>query len=107
MLASEVADTVFAKTALTLSPPLRNGTMVIEIPVASLTISATKCGVLPLPAVAQVTPLSPCDFAQATNSFMLDTGTLGLTTMVDGATAIMPTGTRSESAHLRLLSSRL
>jgi hypothetical protein len=72
--------------------------MVMERPLASLTISATKCGVLPLPAVAQVTRLSPCDFAQATNSFMLDAGTLGLTTMVDGATAIMPTGTRSESA---------
>ena len=65
-------------------------------PVASEIISATNSGVLPLPAVDQVA-LPFCAFAQATNSFMLLAGTLGLTTMVEGATAIMPTGTRSES----------
>jgi hypothetical protein len=52
----------------------------------------------PLPAVDQVTPSSPCVLAHATNSAMLFAGRLGLTTMIDGATAIMPTGTRSESA---------
>jgi hypothetical protein len=72
--------------------------MVRLAPVASLNISATKCGVLALPAVDQVTPLSPCVLAHATNSATLFAGRLGLTTMIDGATAIMPTGTRSESA---------
>jgi hypothetical protein len=51
--------------------------------------------VLPVPAVAQLTPLSPCAFAQATNDAMLLAGMLGCTTMIDGATAIMPTGTSS------------
>ena len=54
--------------------------------------------VLPLPAVDQVTPLSPCVLAHAMNSAMLLTGRAGFTTMTDGATAIMPTGTRSEFA---------
>jgi len=36
-------------------------------------------------------------FAQATNSLRLAAGTLGFTTITDGATAIMPTGTRSLS----------
>src|SRR5581483_1802998 len=97
MLASEVAATLLESTAFTPSLPLRYGTMVMGMPVASLIISTTKCGVLPLPAVAQVMPLSPCVFAQATNSFMLLAGMLGCTTMTEGATAIMPTGVSSES----------
>ena len=96
MLASEVAETLLPSTAFTLSPPLRYGTMVRETPVASLIISATNSGVLPVPAVDQVA-LPPCALAQAMNSFMLLAGTLGLTMMVEGATAIMPTGTRSSS----------
>src|ERR1700716_2245743 len=95
MLASEVAGTLFDSTAFTESLPLLKGTMLSEMPVASLIISATKCGVLPVPAVAQLTPLSPCAFAQATNDAMLLAGMLGCTTMIDGATAIMPTGTSS------------
>ena len=65
---------------------------------ASFSISATKCGVLAVPAVDQVTPLAPWFFAQAMNSFMLLAGMLGCTTMTEGATAIMPTGTSSLSA---------
>ena len=77
------------------SDPLLYGTMVMLTP-ASRSISATKCGVLPPPAVAQLMP-PLCVFAQATNSLRLLAGTLGLTTITEGATAIMPTGTRSVS----------
>ena len=62
-------------------------------------ISATKCGVLAVPAVDQFTPFAPCVFAHAMNSFMLVAGTLGLTTITEGAVAIMPTATRSLSAY--------
>src|SRR5271169_1328571 len=96
MLASDVAETSFAMTPFTDSPPPRYGTIVNDTPAVSLIISPTNSGVEPLPAVDQVA-LPSCALAQATNSVMLLAGTLGLTTMVDGATAIMPTGTRSES----------
>src|SRR3569833_302894 len=106
MLASEVADTSLFMTPCTEAPPLLYGILLNLMTVASEIISATKYGVLPLTAVAQVA-LPFCAFAQATNSFMLLAGTLGLTMMVDGATAIMPTGTRSESLYGRSLSRRL
>ncbi len=63
---------------------------------ASRSISATKCGVLPPPAVAQLMP-PLCALAHATNSLRLLAGTPGLTTITDGATAIIPTGMRSLS----------
>src|ERR1700693_5922655 len=107
MLASDVAETSFARTAFTPSPPLLYGMIVKETPVASLIISATNSGVLPLPAVDQLTPLPPCALAQAMNSAILFAGTLGCTMMVDGATAIIPTGTRSSSLYGRSFSSRL
>src|SRR5436190_12093411 len=99
MLASEVAATFPEMTAVTLSPPLLYGTMLRFVTPDSLSISATKCGVLAVPAVDQLTPLSPCFFAHSTNSFAFDAGTDGCTTMTEGATAIMPTGTRSLSAY--------
>jgi len=64
---------------------------------APFSISATKCGVLAVPAVDQFTPFEPCAFAHATSSFMLLAGMLGFTTITDGAVAIIPTGTRSLS----------
>ena len=97
MLASEVACTLPAITAVTPSFPLLYGMMLMFVTPASFSISATKCGVLAVPAVAQFTPLSPCFCAHATNSFRLFAGTLGCATMTEGATAIMPTGTRSSS----------
>src|SRR5258705_7937135 len=97
MLASEVAGTLFAITAVTPSAPLLYGMMLMATP-ASRSISATKWGVLPPPAVAQLTP-PVCDFDHATSSFRFVTGTLGLTAITDGATAIIPTGTRSLSAY--------
>src|SRR5271163_2067168 len=106
MLASEVAETSLAMTPFTESPPLRYGTIVNDTPVASLIISPTKSGVEPLPAVDQVA-LPPCALAQAINSAMFEAGTLGLTTMVDGAAAIMPIGTRSESLYGMSFNSRL
>src|SRR5215831_15446755 len=105
MLASEVAETLFDRTAFT-PPPLRNGMILNVTPVASFIISATNSGVDPLPAVDQVA-LPSCALAQAMNSFMLLAGTLGWTMMVDGATAIMPTGTRSSSLYGRSFSNRL
>src|SRR3569623_649787 len=98
MLASDVADTSPFITPCTESPPLLYGMMLNLTPVASEIISATNSGVLPLPAVDHVA-LPFCDFAQSMNSFMLVAGTFGLTTIVDGATAIIPTGTRSESLY--------
>src|SRR3569623_3373218 len=106
MLASEVAATSLFMTPCTEAPPLLYGMMLNLMPVASEIISATNSGVLPLPAGAQVA-LPFCAFAQATNSFMLFAGTLGLTMIVDGATAIMPTGTRAVSLYGRSLSRRL
>src|SRR5689334_14839587 len=103
MLASDVAETLLDSTAVTPSLPLLYGTMVRLLMPASFSISATKCGVLPLPAVDQLTPLSPCALAHAANSFRLVAGTLGCTTITDGATAIMPTGTSSLSSYGRLL----
>ena len=58
-------------------------------------------------AVAQFTPLPPRLFAHAMNSFMLPAGMLGCTTITEGATAIMPTGTKSLSAYGSDLCSRL
>src|SRR6185503_19361692 len=107
MLASDVAGTVPESTAVTLSLPLLNGTITRFVTPASFSISATKCGVLPLPAVAQFTPLSPALLAHATNSCRLLAGTLGFTTITDGAIAIMPTGTSSLSSYGRLLLSML
>src|SRR4051812_17353060 len=66
MLASDVACTLPEITAVTLSLPLLYGTIVTLTPY-SFSISATKCGVLPVPAVAHVMPLGCC-FAHATNS---------------------------------------
>src|SRR3974390_764047 len=80
--------------------------MVKDTPEASLIISPTNSGVLPFPAVDHVA-LPFCAFAQAMNSAMLFAGTLGCTMMVDGATAIMPTGARSESLYGRSGNSRL
>src|SRR2546422_169125 len=51
MLASDVAATLFEMTATTPSEPLLYGTMTNLAPVASFSISLTKCGVLPPPAV--------------------------------------------------------
>src|SRR6266436_3879260 len=83
MLASEVAGTLLAMTAVTPSLPLLYGMMLRFVTPASLSISATKCGVLAVPAVAQFTPLD-WFFAQAMNSFMLLAGMLGFTTMTEG-----------------------
>src|SRR5258708_9554990 len=98
MLASDVAGTLFEITAITPSLPLLYGMMFRFLTPASLSISATKCGVLADPAVDQLTPFAPWFFAHAMNSFRLLAGMLGCTTMTDGATAIMPTGSRSLSA---------
>ena len=87
---------MFAITAVTPSAPLvRNDA---DGDAGFTEHFATKCGVLPPPAVAQLTP-PVCDFDQATSSFGFATGTLGLMAITDGATAIIPTGTRSLSVR--------
>ena len=77
MLASEVPATLLEITAVTLSLPLLYGMMLRFVTPASFSILATKCGVLAVPAVAQLTPLSPRLFAHAMNSFRLLAGMLG------------------------------
>ncbi|MNN13616.1 hypothetical protein D3C81_1266540 [compost metagenome] len=62
-----------------------------------MSISSTKWGVLPLPAVANGAP--PCFFEYSIRSLRLFTGSDGDATMTDGLTAISPTGTRSSGAY--------
>src|ERR1700674_1044264 len=99
MLASDVAGALFAMPAVPLSLPLLYGTMLRLVTPASLSICATKCGVLAVPAVDQLTPFAPWFFAHDMNSLMLLAGMSGCTTMTEGATAIIPTGTKSLSAY--------
>uniref|UniRef100_A0A494G9Y9 Uncharacterized protein n=1 Tax=Solanum lycopersicum TaxID=4081 RepID=A0A494G9Y9_SOLLC len=69
--ASDVAATWPPITAVMLSEPLLYGTTVRSAPF-SLSISSTKWGVLPLPAVANGTP--PCFFEYSISSLTLFTG---------------------------------
>src|SRR3954470_16644703 len=107
MLASDVADTLPDSTAVTPSLPLLYGTITRLATPDCFSISATKCGVLPLPAVDQFTPLSPCAFAQAMKPLRSLAGSDGLATITDGATAIMPTGVSSLSSYGRSFCSML
>jgi hypothetical protein len=98
MLASEVAATLPDRTAVTPSLPLLYGTITRLGTPDCFSISATKCGVLPLPAVDQFTPLLPSALAQAMKLARSFAGNAGFATITDGATAIMPTGVRSLSS---------
>src|SRR5260221_4028191 len=99
MLASEVPATLLEITAVTLSLPLLYGMMLRFFTPASFSISATKCGVLAVPAVAPFTPLSPWVFAPGTKFFMFLAGVLGCTTITQGATANLATATRAPSGE--------
>ncbi len=66
-------------------------------PVASLTISATKCGVLPLPAVENVIRSVLACLARSTKSFRSLAGFDGLATITDGVIDSRATGVSSSS----------
>ncbi|KAG0925343.1 hypothetical protein G6F31_018768 [Rhizopus arrhizus] len=66
-------------------------------PVASFTISATKCGVLPLPAVENVMRSVLAFLARSTKSFKSLAGLDGLATMTDGVMESSATGVSASS----------
>jgi hypothetical protein len=71
--------------------------MVSLAPPLSFSISATKCGVLPVPAVEKLRPPPLLDVV--TRSFRLLIGESAATTMTEGLTAISTIGTSSSSLY--------